>query len=115
MRLFMESDAADIEAVINTITARLERNIRERNRLERFINDIDDSLNRQIFILKCVNGLSWVEIAAAVGGGNTDLGVKQRFYRQLKKNEGDLRTAAITAGLPYNPKEKPDVDSSIYK
>ena len=106
------AERVDLEAVIK---AKQEQCIHERNRLERFIGDIDDSLDRQIFILRFVNGLSWAEVAASIGGGNTGEGVRRRFYRQLKKNEGDLRTAAINAGLPYNPEEKPDVDSSIYK
>ena len=75
-------EMVDLEAIIKT---KQERCIHERNMLERFINDIDDSLTRQIFTLRCVNGMGWAEIAVEVGGGNTGDGVKMRFYRHLKK------------------------------
>jgi len=73
-----------LEAIIK---AKQERCIQERDRLERFISGIDDSLNRQIFTMRCACGLRWVEIAAKVGGGNTAGSVSRRFYRVLEKIE----------------------------
>jgi len=75
-------EMVDLEAIIK---AKQDQCLHERNKLERFIGDMDDSLTRQIFTLRCVNGLSWAEIAIEVGGGNTTEGVRQRFYRGLKK------------------------------
>ena len=80
------AEIVDLSVIIST---KQQRCIHERNRLERYINDIPDSLTRQIFTLRCVNGLNWVQIAAHIGGGNTELGVKQRFYRFVRKNEAD--------------------------
>ena len=72
----------DLEAII---AKKQQQCIYERNRLEQFIGDIDDSLTRQIFTLRCVHGQGWLEIADNVGGGNTCDGVRMRFYRHLKK------------------------------
>ena len=82
----LERYVAEMVDLENIIKAKQDQCIYERNRLERFIQDIDDSLTRQIFTLRCVNGLSWVEVADCVGGGNTDLGAKQRFYRHLRNS-----------------------------
>ncbi len=54
--------------------------------IERFISGIDDSLMRQIFELRCVDGLSWAQIAGRVGGGNTEAGVRMIYTRYLKKS-----------------------------
>jgi hypothetical protein len=36
-----------------------------------FVEGIDDSLLRQVIILRHVNGLTWDQVAKEVGGGNT--------------------------------------------
>lgn len=74
------SEIAEIEKII------LEKQRRcfvERTRLERYIADISDSLTRQIFTLRFINGLSWVQVAHGVGGGNTEAGVKMICYRYI--------------------------------
>jgi hypothetical protein len=63
----------------------------ERNRLERYIADIPDSLTRQIFALRFVNGLSWAQVAASIGGGNTEAAVKKRCYRYLSDNSDNKK------------------------
>ena len=83
----LERYIAEIVDLSVIITAKQVRCIHERNRLERYIADIPDSLTRQIFTLRFVNGLNWVQVAAHIGGGNTEEGVRQRFYRYNKKNE----------------------------
>ena len=60
--------------------------IYERNRLERYIADIPDSLTRQIFALRFINGMSWVQVAMHVGGNNTPGSVKMICYRYLNKS-----------------------------
>ena len=42
-----------------------------RTEIIEFVEGIDDSLLRQVIILRHVNGLSWEQVAAEVGGGNT--------------------------------------------
>lgn len=53
--------------------------------LERYISEISDSLMRQIFTYRFVNGLSWDQVAAKIGG-NTGGSVKKMCYRYLKKS-----------------------------
>lgn len=59
---------------------------KEQKRLEEYIAAIPDSLARQIFALRFVNGLSWRQVAFHVGGGNTEESVKKVVYRYLEKN-----------------------------
>lgn len=42
-----------------------------REEILEFVESIDDSLLRQVIILRHVNGLTWDQVAAEVGGGNT--------------------------------------------
>jgi len=53
--------------------------------INEFIEGIDDSLIRQAISLKYVNGLSWEEVAACIGGGNTAEGIRKRVQRFLKE------------------------------
>ena len=81
------AEIVDLEAIIQAKTVQY---LHERNRLERYIAEIPDSLTRQIFRLRFVGGLTWVQIAFEVGGGNTEEGVRKRVYRHLRqenKNE----------------------------
>lgn len=61
----------------------------ERNRLERYIASIPDSLNRQIFTFRFINGLTWEQVAASIGGRNTADSVKKRCYRYLDETNPD--------------------------
>lgn len=80
-------EAADLRAIIE---AKQLQCIHERNRLERWISDIPDSLLRMIFTLRFINGLSWYQVSVHIGGGNTEASVKMACYRFLndynKKN-----------------------------
>lgn len=78
------AEIVDLEAIIS---AKLTQCIHERARLERYISDIPDSLTRQVFTLRFINGLSWVQTAFSVGGGNTAVGVRQRVYRYLQETK----------------------------
>ncbi|MDS1004950.1 RNA polymerase subunit sigma-24 [Clostridium sporogenes] len=49
-----------------------------------FIEDIEDSLTRQIISLRYINGLTWEEVAANVGGGTTAESVRKVAERFLK-------------------------------
>lgn len=81
------AELADIQAII---TAKQQEVIHERNRLERYISGIDDSLTREIFALRFINGLTWDQTAASIGGGNTSMSVRQRVYRYLKREKQKL-------------------------
>lgn len=79
------AEIIDLEAIIS---AKLKQCLHERNRLERYIADIPDSLTRQIFTLRFINGLSWVQVAYSIGGNNTEDGVKKICYRYISKING---------------------------
>lgn len=79
------AEIIDLEAII---AAKQLQCIHERSRLERWIMDIPDSLTRQIFTLRFVNGLPWRQVAYSIGGNNTEDGVKKICYRYIdKQNE----------------------------
>lgn len=81
------AEIVDLEAIIQ---AKITQCLHERARLERYIAEIPDSLTRQIFQLRFINGLTWVQIAYSVGGGNTEEGVRKRVYRYLEQeNKGE--------------------------
>lgn len=75
------AEIVDLEAIIQ---AKIMQCMHERSRLERYIAEIEDSLTRQIFTLRFVGGLSWVQVAHSVGGGNTEASVKMICYRYIK-------------------------------
>lgn len=77
------AEIVDLEAIIQ---AKITQCLHERSRLERYIAEIPDSLTRQIFQLRFINGLAWVQIALSVGGGNTEASVKMACYRYIKKS-----------------------------
>lgn len=77
---------AEIVELKAIIAAKQRHCIFERRRLERYIAGIPDSLTRQIFTLRFVNGFSWVKIAFSLGGGNTESSVKMICYRYIKKS-----------------------------
>ena len=79
----VERYIADIVDLTAIIAAKQQQCIHERNRLERYIADIEDSLTRQIFTYRFINGLSWWQVAENIGGGNTDKSVSKACYRYL--------------------------------
>jgi len=78
--------AAEIADLRGIIEAKHQQCLYERSRLERYISGIDDSLLRQIFTYRFVNGLPWAQVAACVGGGNTSDGCRMSVYRYLERN-----------------------------
>ncbi len=55
------------------------------NQLNRYIASVDDSLIRQILSYRYANGLSWLQVAMHIGGGNTADSVRMIHDRFLKK------------------------------
>lgn len=57
----------------------------QKEKVEKFVESIEDYYIRTIFRLRFKRGLSWKEVAATVGGRNTEESVKSVCYRYLKK------------------------------
>lgn len=58
----------------------------EFNRLNRFIQSIEDSQLRMILSLRYINGLSWLQIALSIGGSNTADSIRMQHDRFLRNN-----------------------------
>ena len=80
----LERYVAEIVDLTVIIATKQQQCIHERNRLERYINAITDSLIRQIFTLRFINGMSWLQVAAHIGGNYTDKSVSKTCYRYLE-------------------------------
>ena len=78
--------AAEIADLRGIIEAKHQQCLSERNRLERYIAGIDDSLLRQIFTYRFVNGLPWLQVAACIGGNNTADSVRVACNRYIEKH-----------------------------
>ena len=78
--------AAEIADLRGIIEAKHRLCLYERSRLERYIAGIDDSLLRQIFTYRFVNGLPWLQVALCIGGDNTADSVRKAVKRFLQKN-----------------------------
>ena len=74
------AEMADLRAIIEEKSRRC---LEERIRLERYIAGIKDSLTRQIFTSRFVEGLPWKDVAQRVGGDNNAGSVRMACYRYL--------------------------------
>lgn len=83
----MCAEIIDLEAII---AAKITQCLHERNRLERYIADIPDSLTRQIFTLRFINGLNWVQVAASLGN-NTPDSARMTCNRYIAKTNKDTQ------------------------
>lgn len=79
--------AAEIADCRAAIEAKNKLCIIEYNRLMRYVNNIDDSIMRQIITLRHVNGLSWRQVAMSIGGGNTEGSVRLAHKRYMDKEK----------------------------
>ena len=59
----------------------------ERNKLERYIKELPDSLLRMIFTFRFVNGLTWAQVSEHIGVRTTEDSVKKMCYRYLAEQE----------------------------
>lgn len=78
--------AAEIADLRGIIKAKHQQCLYERSRLEQYINEIPDSMTRQIFTYRFINGLSWNRVAAQIGEGYTAEAVRQMAHRYTVKN-----------------------------
>ena len=73
-------EIVDLQAII---CAKEIQYIHEKNRLERYISEIPDSVTRQIFRLRFEECLSWDQVTARMGSEISMDGVRRRVYRYL--------------------------------
>lgn len=57
-------------------------------RILEWLSGLDDILLVQIVDYRCLKLLTWEEVAARVGGGNTAESVRKHFVRNIEKSEG---------------------------
>lgn len=77
--------AAEIADMRETISRREADVARSEGAVAAYIQTIEDSQTRMIFRLRFIHGMSWKEVAAAVGGRNTESGVKNTCYRYIAR------------------------------
>lgn len=77
----IERYAEIIAALETVIEDKRERCAEERLRLEQYIADIPDSFLRQIFTLRFIGGLSWVQVAVRLH--TSTAAVKMMCYRYI--------------------------------
>lgn len=77
------ADIADLEALISL---KMQECWHELNRLNRYIESIDDSLTRQIFSLRFINGLRWEQVADSIGGISAEC-ARQICSRYIRTHE----------------------------
>ena len=78
------AEIIDLEAIIQ---AKITQCLHARNRLERYIAEIPDSLTRQIFTLRFIEGLTWDNCAARIKGNNTAKNLSNICYRYIQKSK----------------------------
>ena len=77
------SQIADLKGLLDL---NLKKCFYELNRLDRYIQNVDDPLIKQVMIYRFISGYSWRKIAFQVGGNNSVDGLKKRLYRYLLNN-----------------------------
>lgn len=70
-----------INAEIRKLESRYENLLHVTNDVLDFVESIDDSHMRMIITYRIIENYSWGQVADAMGGGNTEDGVKKAFYR----------------------------------
>ena len=80
----LAAEIVDLKAIIH---AKQIECIHERNRLERYIAEIPDSLTRQIFEYRFADCLPWEQVAACIGEGNTAERVRQVCSRYIRQQQ----------------------------
>lgn len=82
MELYIKKEL--IENRKNTLKTLELEILRQLSDIEEFINTLSDSYIRQIVTLRVIKGLTWLEVAEKVGGGNTEDSVRMMFNRCFK-------------------------------
>lgn len=92
----LAAEIADVKAAIGQLEAEITRS---EDSILAYIATVDDVQIRMIFRLRFIRGLSWKDVAAAIGGGNTEGSVKKACYRYIAR--------ATPTRTESEPREKP--------
>ena len=71
----------DLQDRINYLESRCDE---EKKKLEKYIGAIKDDQTPMIFRLRFIHCMTWLQVAEAIGGRNTESGVRSICYRHLK-------------------------------
>lgn len=74
-------EIADMEERIRYLCEEISR---EEESVNNFISGIQNDQTRMVFRLRFLRCLTWAEVAAVIGGRNTEAGVKNICYRYLE-------------------------------
>lgn len=77
--------AAEIADMRETVAQREAAVARSEVAVAAYIQTIEDSWTRTIFRLRYIHGMTWKLVAATVGGGNTETGVKAVCRRYIAR------------------------------
>jgi hypothetical protein len=83
--------AAEIADLKELLDLNLKKCFYELNRLNRYIESIEDSQIRMIISLRYINGLSWQQVAFSIGEHDEQYPRKKhnKFLKQMKVDEND--------------------------
>jgi len=87
----LAAEIADTKAEIECLQAEI---VRSEAEVAAWIGTIEDMQTRIIFRLRYIRGGTWKEVAALIGGGNTEQGVKNRAYRYIQAHTGSGKGGA---------------------
>ncbi len=83
-----EETARRIEEAKRRLEENREKCITEAERLEAYINSVDNSLVRMAMRLRFIDNLEWTAVAVRIGGNNTEDSVKKMVYRYIRRTSG---------------------------
>lgn len=75
-------EIADLESSIRSLTDEI---LREESEINKFVAEIKNDQTRMIFRFRFLHCLTWGEVAAIIGGNNSESAVKNICYRYLEK------------------------------
>ncbi|KZL93951.1 hypothetical protein [Clostridium magnum] len=78
--------AAEIADLKELLDLNLKKCFYELNRLNRYIESIDNSEMRMILSLRYINGLSWEQVAASISPYATEDSIRMRHNRYLREH-----------------------------
>lgn len=81
--------AAQIADLKTLLDINLKKRIYELNKLETYIQSVEDALVRQIMVYRFINNYSWAKIARCIGGNNTAESLRKQLCRYLENKGGD--------------------------